>query len=156
VSDGVNRSEVASPFSKASPRAARIAVGIAAGAGALLMLVRAGASESKPVRFLHEPHLGLEQNKQPLAARELATLTQWAGRYRSCAAAAGVRLEEPVIAVNEVVMSVPRGTRLRVRDLARCDRLGEPPLRTSLVFAHDGRLHLFRPRTCALPPRRGP
>lgn len=141
-------------------RGSRFVLGASAGAaaGALAMSFWPGASAATKSTPLRRPHIGLEQNKRPLSRADVAVLSRWANRYHDCARAAGARLEEPRVAADEILIAPAAGTTIRLRDLARCDaKVGAPPRQTSIVLARDdGVLHLFRPKTCALPPRGGP
>ena len=142
---------------KLGARGARAAAGAVSGAvaGILVMSFWPSASPAKPAKPLRQPRLSLEQNKRPLTKAEVAVLVRWARRYVECANAAGVRLGRPTVGVDEVTISPAASSKISARKLfLRCDtKLGPPPLQTSLVLAReDGRFHVFRPRTCALPP----
>src|SRR5690349_3028751 len=128
------------------------AVGIAFGVG----WIGFGPADSRARRApLHQPRLTLEQNKQQLAATQLAAMSRWAVAYRACARAKGVNLGRPLVGDDEVTLKPASDGPLGelVRKLFSCDAsLGPPPADGTLTLSREDRLlHVYRPRTCALP-----
>jgi hypothetical protein len=136
-------------------RLALLAGGSLGAALAALVIATGAWPPSSQATPLQLPRLSLRDNKQHLSGAEMATLLQWARRYRACAVRHGVLLDSPTGGENEVLLTGRGGARItgpQFRREAPCiGELGEPPPFSAFALMTDRRLHLYLPRTCRLP-----
>ena len=128
-------------------------VGVAVAALVIISGLWPPSSHATPLRL---PPLPLRDNKRHLSSAEIATLLQWARRYRACAVRNGLRLDPPTRGANEILITRPGRSRIGPRDFRRsllpCDSaVGTPPRDSAIALMADRWLHLYLPRTCRLP-----
>ena len=127
------------------------------GAGLAALVIATGTwpatTHATPLRLAPIP---LRDNKQHLSAAAMTELLRWARRYRSCAVRRGIAFAAPTAGRDDVVLTGPGGSRIRLGQLQRafsCTReTGDPPKFSAFALLNsDHWLHLYRPRTCRLP-----
>ena len=94
-------------------------------------------------------------NRQRLTAADERAMLQWARSYRACAREHRLRLTQPRVEDNEVVLAASHGSIVRragfMRTFHCTDRIGPPSRHWSFVLDRHGKIVIYRPRACLLP-----